>query len=134
MATVKFNNKDAVFFPSLKQRVNEYFEKNQIQSTGNFKLFSKTIILFTLLIALYVILVFFTPSNGWLSLALCALMGVVVAAIGFNVMHDGAHGSYSSRKWVNESMAHSLNLLGGVSFIWKQKHQSSFIYQCRRNG
>src|SRR5690606_28534102 len=122
MATVKFNNKDAVFFPSLKQRVNEYFEKNQIQSTGNFKLFSKTIILFTLLIALYVILVFFTPSNGWLSLALCALMGVVVAAIGFNVMHDGAHGSYSSRKWVNESMAHSLNLLGGVSFIWKQKH------------
>lgn len=102
--------------------MNEYFEKNQIQSTGNFKLFSKTIILFTLLIALYVILVFFTPSNGWLSLALCALMGVVVAAIGFNVMHDGAHGSYSSRKWVNESMAHSLNLLGGVSFIWKQKH------------
>ncbi len=122
MATVKFNNKDAVFFPSLKQRVNEYFEKNQIPSTGNFKLFSKTIILFTLLIALYVILVFFTPSNGWLSLALCALMGVVVAAIGFNVMHDGAHGSYSSHKWINESMAHSLNLLGGVSFIWKQKH------------
>jgi linoleoyl-CoA desaturase len=37
-------------------------------------------------------------------------------------MHDGAHGSYSSRKWVNESMAHSLNMLGGVSFLWKQKH------------
>jgi linoleoyl-CoA desaturase len=122
MATVKFNNKDAVFFPSLKQRVNEYFETAQIKPTGNFKLFSKTIILFSILIALYIILVFFTPSNGWISLALCAFMGVVVAAIGFNVMHDGAHGSYSSRKWVNESMAHSLNLLGGVSFIWKQKH------------
>jgi linoleoyl-CoA desaturase len=122
MSSVKFNNKDAVFFPSLKQRINQYFESNNIRPTGNLKLYFKTIVLFTLLISLYITLVFFTPANGWVALLLAMVMGVVVAAIGFNVMHDGAHGSYSSRKWVNESMAHSLNLLGGVSFIWKQKH------------
>ncbi|HMR47385.1 MAG TPA: acyl-CoA desaturase [Bacteroidia bacterium] len=122
MSTVKFNNKDAIFFPELKQRINQYFEQNKLKPTGNLKLYSKTIILFTILIALYIILVFFTPENGWLSLFLASLLGLVMASIGFNVMHDGAHGSYSSHKWVNESMAHSLNLLGGVSFIWKQKH------------
>jgi linoleoyl-CoA desaturase len=54
-----------------------------------------------------------------IALGLCALLGLVVASIGFNVMHDGAHGSYSSRKWVNEMMGHSLNLLGGSVHFWK---------------
>jgi linoleoyl-CoA desaturase len=37
-------------------------------------------------------------------------------------MHDGAHGSYSSRKWVNKFMGFSLNVLGGNVYIWSQKH------------
>ena len=37
-------------------------------------------------------------------------------------MHDGAHGSYSGRKWVNEMMGHSLNFLGGNVYLWKLKH------------
>jgi linoleoyl-CoA desaturase len=52
-------------------------------------------------------------------------LGLVVASIGFNVMHDGAHGSYSSRKWVNELMGHSLNLLGGSVQFWKMKHNEN---------
>jgi linoleoyl-CoA desaturase len=46
----------------------------------------------------------------------------VVAAIGFNVMHDGAHGSFSKYKWVNVLAAFSLNILGGNSFMWNMKH------------
>jgi len=45
MSTVKFNNKDAIFFPELKQRINQYFEQNKIKPTGNLKLYAKTIIL-----------------------------------------------------------------------------------------
>ena len=37
-------------------------------------------------------------------------------------MHDACHGSYSSKKWVNETFGHSLNALGGNAFIWKFKH------------
>ena len=37
-------------------------------------------------------------------------------------MHDGAHGSFSSKKWINELAAYSLNLLGASSFFWKIKH------------
>jgi linoleoyl-CoA desaturase len=50
------------------------------------------------------------------------LLGFILACIGFNVMHDANHGSYSSRKWVNEMLGLTLNALGGNSFIWKQKH------------
>jgi linoleoyl-CoA desaturase len=45
-----------------------------------------------------------------------------MAAIGFNVMHDGGHGSFSRYKWVNELAAYSLNVLGGSSFMWNMKH------------
>ena len=49
-------------------------------------------------------------------------MGVNLASIGFNLMHEGAHGSFSRRKWVNELMGYSLNFMGGNVTIWKQKH------------
>lgn len=121
MAKVTFNNKVSPFTETLKARINSYFENNKIQLTGNRQLYIKTGILVSTLIAIYVTLVFFTPPV-WLSIILCGLLGINFAAIGFNVMHDGAHGSYSGKKTVNEIMAYSLNLMGGSSYIWKIKH------------
>ena len=66
--------------------------------------------------------VFFTPESRIVSIFICILLGINMASIGFNVMHDGAHGSYSSRKWVNTFMGLSLNVLGGNVYIWSQKH------------
>jgi len=121
MAKVTFNNKVSPFTETLKARINSYFENNKIQLTGNRQLYIKTGILVSTLIAIYVTLVFFTPPV-WLSVLLCGLLGVNFAAIGFNVMHDGAHGTSRPSTFVNEIMAYSLNLMGGSSYIWKIKH------------
>lgn len=111
-----------VFFQRLREVTDAYFRENGLRRTGDRRLYWKTAILLSALAGLYVLLVFFTPASPWVSLPLCALLGLVVASVGFNVMHDGAHGSYSSRKWVNEVMGHSLNLLGGSVHFWKMKH------------
>jgi linoleoyl-CoA desaturase len=37
-------------------------------------------------------------------------------------MHDGAHGSFSKYKWLNNLAAISLNMLGGSHFMWNMKH------------
>jgi linoleoyl-CoA desaturase len=50
------------------------------------------------------------------------VLGGLTAAIGFNVMHDGMHGSFSQHKWVNKLAGLSLNFLGGNNFMWKSKH------------
>lgn len=121
MAKITFENNVGPFTDALKKRINSYFENRNLDLTGNRHLFLKTIILLTLLFSNYIILVFFTPPV-WLALILCALLGLNFAAIGFNVMHDGAHGSYSSKKGLNDVMAYSLNLMGGSSYIWKIKH------------
>lgn len=120
MSRVTFNN-NGIFFNTLRDKVNHYFVSNKVKMTGNRKLYVKTGILFFFLVTLYVILVFFTPPV-WLSVILCSVLGFNIACIGFNVMHDGAHGSFSSKPWVNNIMAYTLNMVGGNAYFWKAKH------------
>jgi linoleoyl-CoA desaturase len=121
MATPKFSTVSQSFHSELKKRVQAYFKESGKDSTGNSSLYSKAIILAIAFILLYVHLVFFTPIE-WVAILECVLLGGVVAAIGFNIMHDGAHGSFSNKKAVNAVAAFSLNILGGNSFMWNVKH------------
>lgn len=119
---VIFRPSQKTFFVTLRNRVNEYFSAHHISQEGNSKLYSKTFVITTLLIANYVLLVFFTPPQIWIQIALCVTLGILFALVGFNMMHDGSHGSYSDNKAVNTAMAYTLNVLGGNALIWHQKH------------
>lgn len=122
MSTPKFANvKGSQFHQELKKRVQQYFQERSIPMSGNKTLFFKAILLFTLYFALYVHLVFFTPPT-WLAIVECVLMGGVTAAIGFNVMHDGSHGSFSNSKMANKLAAFSANILGASGIMWNNKH------------
>ena len=121
MPKVTFNNKNKVFFTALKANVDQYFKEKNIRPTGNFSLYSKTIVLIPSAIIIYILLLS-QALPAWAAISLCSVMGFILASIGFNVMHDACHGSYSSRKWVNDTMGLTLNALGGNAFIWKFKH------------
>ncbi|MGB8190891.1 MAG: acyl-CoA desaturase [Chitinophagaceae bacterium] len=121
MAKVSFNNKNSIFFNYLKKEVEGYFQERKIKKTGNWKLHLKTVTLIPVAIALYVFMLIFPLSLAW-GLLLSGLLGFVLASVGFNVMHDACHGSYSSKKWVNNVLSLTLNALGGNAFIWKFKH------------
>lgn len=121
MSKVIFSREKLDFSKTLKQRVDGYFKSNSLKFSGNSSLYSKTIILLTLAVACYVSLLYGALPIA-ASLGICIVLGFTMAAIGFNVMHDGGHGSYSSKPWVNEIMVLSLNLMGGNAYLWKQKH------------
>src|SRR5258708_5038846 len=121
MSNPKFQKTPLSFHNEIKKRISEYLKNKGKATTGNFKLHFKAIILVTGLLAIYTHLVFFTPPPVWAVIE-CVFLGCVTAAIGFNVMHDGAHGSFSKYKWVNVLAAFSLNILGGNTFIWNVKH------------
>ncbi len=121
-ATPKFRNQKASnFHQELKKRVNQYFIDNKKASTGNWSLYFKAILFWTLYIALYVHVVFFTPGD-WIALGECLMMGGLTAAIGFNVMHDGGHSSFSNSKLLNKIAAYSVNALGASGIMWNNKH------------
>jgi linoleoyl-CoA desaturase len=117
----KLTTAPLTFHAELKKRIQSYFEKRNTKSTGNWKLYSKALLLLLGYVAVYIHLVFFTPGSLW-ALAECLLLGGLTAAVGFNIMHDGIHGSFSSRKWVNRLAGLTLNLLGANNFMWKTKH------------
>ncbi len=124
MAKTSFASTNKPFATTLRMRVNDYFKTQNLANTGNRRLYLKSIILLILAAGLYVTLL--TVSLPiWASCLLCVLLGVNLAAIGFNIMHEGGHQSFSKKAWLNTISAYTLNMLGGTIYFWKQKHNIS---------
>jgi linoleoyl-CoA desaturase len=109
------------FYHELKQRVQTYFEKNGISPHADWRMILKTVVILAWLATSYVLLVFFSSS---LILAVISAFAVAqgFVLVGFNIMHDGAHGSYSKSKKVNWMMGFTLDLIGGSHIFWRHKH------------
>jgi linoleoyl-CoA desaturase len=75
-------------------------------------LYIKAVLLLVVFASTYIHLVFFTPPGFWAIVELIVLGGSM-AAIGFNIMHDGAHGSFSNSPVINKCAAITLGVLGG---------------------
>lgn len=121
MAKIVFNNKDNSFFVALKSNVDAYFKENNVQKTGDWRLFSKTIILWGSALAVYLTLML-VDLSALSAILFSALFGCIAAGIGFSVMHDANHGSYSTNSKLNDFLGLSANALGASSYFWKQKH------------
>ncbi|TCJ17789.1 acyl-CoA desaturase [Flaviaesturariibacter flavus] len=121
MANVRFDNAHAPFHQSLKRSVDAYFRERALRRTGDWRLFTKALVLLPLAPAIYLFLLFGKPPAA-AGIAGCMLLGLVLASIGFNIMHDANHGAFSQKKWLNNLLGLSLNLIGGNAFFWKQKH------------
>lgn len=119
-ALIKFPDRDD-FSEELRLEVKDYFISNNIGVTGDYRLFLKTAILLTLAVATYTNLVFYTPSPIVAALE-AAFLGILFASIGFNVMHDASHQSYSSKKWINTLMVRTAEMMGASSLLWIIKH------------
>jgi len=122
MVTPKFLNVNgSTFHQELKRRVNNYFVETKKNATGNFGLYFKAVLFWACYVALYIHVVFFTPPVLF-GIFECLVMGGLTAAIGFNVMHDGGHGSFSKSKFWNKIAAFSVNALGASGIMWNNKH------------
>ncbi len=92
--TVSFSRSDsAKFFRTLNKRVNNYFKENNIKKTGNWQLYTKAIVMFSLLLGpLVFLLIYDVPT--WLQILCMMVIGIGMAGVGMNVMHDANHGSF----------------------------------------
>ncbi len=117
-----FSKQDtAKFFRTLNSRVNAYFKDNNISKTGNWKLHVKAVIMFAIFLTPY-FLILTLDMPLWAMLLLSVVMGVGMAGVGMNVMHDGNHGSYSSKSWINKFMGSTIYVLAGNVYNWQVQH------------
>ncbi|MEK7254098.1 MAG: fatty acid desaturase, partial [Bacteroidota bacterium] len=121
-SAIRFPKTDSTaFFRTLNQRVNGYFQQNNLSKYGDWKLYVKSIVVFSLFLTPY-FLILAGGFNQWLMLLLSVLIGVGMACVGMCVMHDGNHGAYSRRQWVNNLMGSSIYILAGNRYNWKAQH------------
>lgn len=119
---LKFDAGDA-FYRELRCRVDRYFADTGQRTRDCPQMYVKTVVILGWLAASYVGLVFFTET-WWSALPLAISLGLSMAAVGFNIQHDGGHQAYSNRPWINRLMAWTLDLLGGSSYFWARKHNT----------
>ncbi|MEZ6125017.1 MAG: acyl-CoA desaturase [Planctomycetaceae bacterium] len=118
--SVKFGRSTG-FMQTLRERVDAWFEEHQHTKRDHPRMYLKTVVILSWAILSYAGLVFWAAS--WpQALALAASLGIAMAAVGFNIQHDGGHGAYSRFPAVNQLMAFTLDILGGSSYIWKRTH------------
>lgn len=119
---LKFNASDR-FIRELRKRVDAYFEQTGKKKRDCPQMYFKTATVLLWFFGAYFLLLFAVHS-WYLVVPLAMVAGVAMAAIGFNIQHDGAHKAYSDRPWVNRMMALTLDLMGGSSYLWNWKHNS----------
>ena len=120
--SIKFSRVDSTkFFRTLNKRINTYFKEKNIKKTGNWKLYLKAFVMFSLLIT-PLVLVFTLNLPAWAQILCMIIVGVGMAGVGMNVMHDANHESFSSKKWVNKLMGSSIYILAGNDYNWKVQH------------
>src|SRR5262249_38791673 len=82
------------FHRELRRRVGEYFRATGLRPRDCPRMYLKTAVLLGWLAASYALLVF--PGwPWWLAGPLAVSLGLAMAAVGFNVQHDGGHRAYS---------------------------------------
>lgn len=121
MKKVAFNNKNNSFSETVNAEVRKYFQENNLKQTGDWRLYIKSILLIPACVAIYMVLLSSSLPVA-AALTLCIVLGFLLACIGFSVMHDANHGSYSESKRINYIMGLTMNALGSNAFIWKIKH------------
>lgn len=118
---IKFNKRDErEFFSTLKQNINEYFDRQKKSKDGGWIIYAKFIFFFGGLVTTYVLLL--NDFHIAVTFLLWGLLGLFVSFNGFNVAHDAVHGSFSKYNWVNKIFGYTFNLLGANEYMWKIMH------------
>ena len=95
-------------------------------------MYLKTAVVLGWFAASYGLLVFFAES-WWSALPLAISLGLSMAAIGFNIQHDGGHQAYSKRPWINRLMARTLDLHGRQFVLLGQEAQYDPSQLCQHH-
>jgi len=135
--SLRFSRKDSKkFFRTLNLRVNQYFKENKIQKTGNWKLYLKSLVMFSLLIAPYV-LVLLLDISLWYKLPMCIVMGIgmgssiyILAGNVFNwkVQHNLLHHTYTNIHGHDEDLEAGRVLRFSKHAKWLPHHKFQHFY------
>lgn len=105
----------------MNRRVDAYFTSQHRGTDGGARIRVKSALIISWLVLSYVALVFFAET-WWQAVPAAISLSLAVAGVGFNIQHDGGHDAYAKSRRLNRIMAWTLDMVGGSSYVWRQKH------------
>ncbi len=120
LPVLKFNE-NKTFESELHQRVNRYFEAGGKSRTATPGVYIKGLFIGIVYVTVYLFLVL-KADQLWEGIAGSVLLGFALVGIGTNIQHDGSHGAFSKRRWINRGMAMTVDFIGASSYFWRWKH------------
>ena len=124
MKNIKYSKQKLDFTTDLRNLVNEYFSKSNLEFYGNRKIYLKTIFMALLYLAPFILMISGLISSVVLIMACWFIMGLGMSGLGMVTMHDANHGSFSKNQNVNRFFGNSLYLLGGFPPNWRYQHNT----------
>jgi linoleoyl-CoA desaturase len=120
MKKVTFSGRSG-FHAEVQNGVNHYFESNNISKHANWRMVLKTVVILTGCVVSYTSLIL-SAGSPLLTVVSAIALAQAIVLVGFNIMHDGNHGSYSRHRRWNQILGFTLDLVGGSSLFWQSKH------------
>lgn len=111
------------FYRELQAQVRAFLKARQLAPVADRRAYRKAALVTLSFAVAYVLFLFLPPSNATV-LVLGLAAGLSLAAIAFNIAHDGNHGAYSNREWLNRCAGSALDLMGMSSYLWRWKHNA----------
>ena len=113
----------------LRERVNAYFEDNNISQHADTEMYIKTVLSVVMWIACFTaVLSGVLDGSPWLLIGLYTVWGFVNVFIAFNIMHDATHDAYSANPKINKIMGYSMDFIGGNQYLFRRMHGAHHGY------
>lgn len=117
---MKYQRNDTLM-KALRADVDAYFEETGLSRGDQPAMWAKAIFILSWLWASYFVLLFAgLPAAA--NVAVAVSLGLAMAGVGFNIMHDGGHGAFSKSKVANRWLFRTLDMMGASSWVWKHQH------------
>ncbi|RMG70605.1 MAG: acyl-CoA desaturase [Bacteroidetes bacterium] len=113
--------RDAPFFQVLKARVRAYVTQQPAGRSSGRRGAGKALVCFAILLLPYGLLLS-RPLPFWAQAPLWMIMGLGMALVGANVMHEACHGAWSRHRGLNALASLSAYLLGADKLVWQTSH------------
>lgn len=125
MKKLKFSKDGGTaFYKELMERLDLYFESDNLPRTGDARMYFKIGLYFSLNVLFYGLMI---TSSSLPAFYICyLLMGLSVLLTAFNISHDAAHGvAVKSKFWNKVLFQLSFNLQGNNAYVWGKNHNES---------
>ncbi len=113
--------KESEFTKELKSEVKLYLTKDAHGKFADAFVWTKATFLISVCTALY-LSILFAPVDFITRTLLVAFFAFSTLILGLNVMHEAAHGNYSSKPWINRLLALTFDIFGISSDLYLIKH------------